>query len=166
MLPGNMVTSPPEVSPASGANAAIYTKALTLGFPVAALVMTSPPYECPTRTMGPVMLARTLAMYAESLATPRSGFAGARTVYPRSCRRVMTPLQPEASAKAPWIRTIVGLGPLSSCAVVLTAVNLGWPADAPVPAKRINAAKADSTMTRVLLNLGLVVELRMFMTTS
>src|SRR5713101_2262744 len=126
--------------------------------------MTSPPYECPTRTIGPLMLARTLATYAESLATPRSGFAGARTVYPRSCSRVITPLQPEASAKAPWIRTIVGLGPLSSCA--LTAVDLGWPPEAPVPAKRITPAKADSTTSRVLLSLGVVVELRMCMTAS
>src|SRR5713101_1060264 len=112
--------------------------------------MTSPPYECPTRTIGPLMLA-----------TPRSGFTGARTVYPRSCSRAVTPLQPEASAKAPWIRTIVGFGPLSSC-----ALNLGGPADAPVPAKRITPAKTDRSASNIRFSLGLRVELRLFMTTS
>ncbi|GAA4256370.1 hypothetical protein GCM10022255_068890 [Dactylosporangium darangshiense] len=48
-------------SPSSGTNAAMYTSALTFPFPVAALVITAPPYECPTRMTGPVIEASTAA---------------------------------------------------------------------------------------------------------
>lgn len=42
-LPGNVATRPSPFSPWAGAEAAMYTSALTLGWPMAALVMTSPP---------------------------------------------------------------------------------------------------------------------------
>src|SRR5215217_6563538 len=38
---------------------------------------------------------------------PRNGFAGAVTWMPAACRRSITALQLEASAKAPWTRTTV-----------------------------------------------------------
>jgi hypothetical protein len=49
------------------------------GFPVAALVITAPPQECPIRTMGPVMADRKAATVAESPARLRSGLGGTRT---------------------------------------------------------------------------------------
>ena len=49
-------------SPSSGAKASMYTRAFTFGFPVAALVMTAPPYEWPTKIIGPVMVWRKLAI--------------------------------------------------------------------------------------------------------
>src|SRR5205809_1088360 len=49
-------------SPSSGAKASTYTSAFTFGFPVAALVMTAPPYEWPTNIIGPVMLWRKIAI--------------------------------------------------------------------------------------------------------
>ena len=39
---------------------------------------------------------------------PRSGFGGAVTVRPFACSRSITPFQLDASAKAPWTRTMVG----------------------------------------------------------
>src|SRR3954469_1355135 len=47
-------------------------------------------------------------MYAESVAIPRRGFAGALTATPSACRRSITPFQLEASANAPCTRTTVG----------------------------------------------------------
>src|SRR6266851_9700489 len=112
--------------------------------------------------MGPLMVARTLAMYAESVGTPRRGFAGASTVYPRSSSRVMTPPQPEASAKAPWIRTMVGLGPSLWCA----AADVAGLAEAPAPAKRVTPMMADSAANTILFSPGLLVKLRTFTGTS
>ena len=59
---GGMLDNCPSDSPWSGANASTKTSASTFGFPVAAFVMTAPPYECPTSTMGPVMMWRKSAI--------------------------------------------------------------------------------------------------------
>src|SRR6266566_6087218 len=77
----------------------------------------------------------------------------------------MTPPQPEASAKAPWTRTMVGLGPLSWCAATAAADMAGL-AEAPVPAKRITPMMADSAVSKTLFSLGLLGELRTFTGTS
>src|SRR3954468_13819077 len=58
--------------------------------------------------MGPGVCSKTPAIYAESVAIPRSGFAGALTVTPSACRRSITPFQLEASANAPCTSTTVG----------------------------------------------------------
>src|SRR3954451_9886286 len=52
-------------------------------------------------------------MYAASLASPRSGFGGARTGRLRACNALTTGVQNDASAKPPWTRTTVGLLMLS-----------------------------------------------------
>src|SRR6476646_8976606 len=49
-------------------------------------------------------------MYGASIETPRNRLVGARTVKSSRCRGDMTAFQLEASAHAPWTRTIVGLG--------------------------------------------------------
>jgi hypothetical protein len=49
-------------------------------------------------------------MYAASIETPRNRFVGANTVKSSFCRCDTTAFQLEASAHAPWTRTIVGLG--------------------------------------------------------
>ena len=48
-------------------------------------------------------------MTAASAATPRSVFGSATTEWPAAWRRWITPVQLEASAQAPWTRTIVGV---------------------------------------------------------
>src|SRR6478736_5023605 len=48
-------------------------------------------------------------MTAASAPTPRSVFGRATTVRPLAWSRVMTPVQLDASAQAPWTRTIVGV---------------------------------------------------------
>src|SRR3954447_12915003 len=58
--------------------------------------------------MGPGVCSKTPAIYAESVAIPRSGFAGALTATPFACRRSITPFQLEASANAPCTNTTVG----------------------------------------------------------
>src|SRR5882672_4714927 len=86
---------------------------------MAASVITMPPYECPTRTIGPEIVARTLARYAASVWSPRNGLAGATTEYPRSSSRWATAFQLDASAQPPWTSTTVALGPDLSSAAVL-----------------------------------------------
>ena len=76
---------------------------------VAAFVSTAPPYEWPTARMGPGTCSSTLAMYAESIPIPRRGFAGAVTFTPFASSSSTTPFQLDASAKAPWTRTTVGV---------------------------------------------------------
>src|SRR5215475_6481041 len=49
-------------------------------------------------------------MYGASIETPRNRFVGANTVKASLCRCEATAFQLEASAHAPWTRTIVGLG--------------------------------------------------------
>jgi hypothetical protein len=99
------------VSPVSGAKELTYTRAFTFGSPVAALVITKPPYEWPTSTTGPVSVCRNVRTDAASLATDRSGLGMARTVYPSSCSRSVTPFQLEASAQEPCTSTMVGFAP-------------------------------------------------------
>ena len=72
------VTSP-SFSPSSGAKAATKTKPTTFGAPVAALLITAPPYECPTASTRPGIWANRLATYALSWEMPRSGLAAATT---------------------------------------------------------------------------------------
>ena len=55
------------------------TRDWTFSFPVAALLMTTPPYEWPTSTIGPSIVARKLRRYSPSLVGPRSGFEKATT---------------------------------------------------------------------------------------
>src|SRR5216683_5469558 len=74
----------------------------------------------------------------------------------------MTPPQPEASAKAPWTRTMVGLGPSPWC----EAADVAGLAEAPVPAKRTTPMMADSAASMILFSLGLLVELGTFTGTS
>src|SRR5690242_19140994 len=49
-------------------------------------------------------------MYGASIATARRRFGGARTVNPWLCSPVATAFQLDASAQAPWTRTMVGFG--------------------------------------------------------
>src|SRR5215510_13930501 len=88
----------------------MYTSALTFESPVAALVITAPPYEWPTRTIGPDSVSRNVRTYAASPDRDRSGLGIARTTYPSSWSREATLLQLDASAQAPCTRTIVGFG--------------------------------------------------------
>src|SRR5690242_4681659 len=45
---------------------------------------------------------------------PRSGFGGAVTGTFSACRRVITPVQLDASAKAPWTSTTVGVSAMTA----------------------------------------------------
>jgi hypothetical protein len=101
------VTSPSR-SPSSGANAATKTRPTTFFACLAAFDITAPPYECPTAMIGPGVCSSTPAMYAESIESPRSGFAGAMTGTPFSCSRSITLFQLEPSANAPCTSTTVG----------------------------------------------------------
>src|SRR6266581_1699964 len=74
----------------------------------------------------------------------------------------MTPAQPEASAKAPWTRTMVGLGPLSWCAATAAAACAAGLAEAPVPAIRTTPMMADSAASKILFSPGLLGEQRTF----
>src|SRR6185312_12563614 len=106
--PGLIESSPSALSPLAGANASTYTSALTLRLPLAAFVITAPPYECPTRTIGPLIVLRKSAIVAASPFRLCSGLGGALTVYPFDCRRSITPLQTALLAHAPLTRTTVG----------------------------------------------------------
>src|SRR5215472_3770572 len=99
--------SEPAVSPLSGANAAIYTRALTRGSAPAS-VMTDPPHECPTRTTSPS--ARSIALLVAITSSSRDvvGFCTEITLYPLSISGLITLLQEEPSAQSPWTKTIVG----------------------------------------------------------
>src|SRR5262249_22681169 len=112
MKPGRMVgatLSPSEaaVSPLSGANAAIYTRALTRGSAPAS-VITDPPHECPTRITSPP--ARSIALLVAATSSSREvvGFCTEMTLYPLSTSGLITLLQQEPSAQSPWTKTIVG----------------------------------------------------------
>src|SRR5215471_8151860 len=54
---------------------------------------------------------------------PRRGLAGAITGTPCARRSGITPLQLEASAKAPWTRTTVGRAVVSSVAAIFTFIG-------------------------------------------
>src|SRR3989441_2690235 len=96
-------------SPWSGTNAAVKTRPSTSDRPYAALEITIPPYECPTRIFGPEMpssTARTIATSSAIESRPRAGVAVAN---PSFWSPTTTVSQPGAEAQAPWTRTIVGL---------------------------------------------------------
>jgi hypothetical protein len=58
--------------------------------------------------------ARNDAMYGASVLTARRRFGGARTVKSWLCSSAATAFQLDASAHAPWTRTIVGFGVAAS----------------------------------------------------
>src|SRR5215467_1129190 len=99
--------SEPAVSPLSGANAAIYTRAFTRGSAPAS-VITDPPQECPTRTTSPSVRSSALLVAVTSSARDVVGFCTAITLYPWSTSGLITLLQEEPSAQSPWTKTIVG----------------------------------------------------------
>src|SRR4029077_15593354 len=68
-------------SPWSGANAAVYTRDTTSERPKAALVITSPPYECPTRTFLPGIWSRVCCTIATSLARESRPSVGVTVAY-------------------------------------------------------------------------------------
>src|SRR5712691_560578 len=72
----------------------------------------------------------------------------------------MTPPQPEASANAPWTRTMVGLAALSCCVVAAAAADVAGLAVAQVAASRITPMMADRAASKVLFSPGLLAELR------
>src|SRR4029077_3772852 len=70
---GGSLISDPTDSPLSGAKAAMYTRAETFGwFP--ASVITAPPYEWPTRIVGPSCVARIRLVTATSSSNDIVGF--------------------------------------------------------------------------------------------
>jgi hypothetical protein len=114
------------VSPGAGAAASTYTSAFTLGTPAAALVITAPPYECPTSTIGPRTVFRKSATYRASVMRSSTGFAIARTRTPSRCSIRTSPAQLDASAHAPWTSTTVGaLSPVPHC-LSLSTVDGGF----------------------------------------
>src|SRR5262245_59347482 len=94
-------------SPLSGAKAAMYTSAATLGS-LPASVITAPPYEWPTRITGPFCASIALRVAATSPASEIVGFCTIATLKPSLCRLSYTPCQPEPSTNPPCTRTIVG----------------------------------------------------------
>src|SRR5262247_3506538 len=113
MKPGRIVgatLSPSEatVSPLSGANAAIYTRALTRGSTPTS-VMTKPPQECPTRITSPP--ARSIALLVAVTSSSREvvGFWTEITSYPLSTSGLINLFHEEPSAQSPWTKTIVGV---------------------------------------------------------
>src|SRR3954454_623316 len=121
--------------------------------------MTMPPYEWPTSTIGPVRVRRNSARYKASPGSPRSGLPNPTARNPRSWRARICRSKPEASAQAPWTRTIVGL--VSSGWVGMSAPCLRWgPAvreASPfhsVPARVIRPSR-DLTLTRESLFTGM-----------
>src|SRR5262244_4522461 len=112
MKPGRIVgatLSPSEaaVSPLSGANAAVYTNALTRGSAPAS-VMTDPPQGCPTRITSPSARSSALLVAATSSSRDVVGFCTEITLYPLSTSGLIILLQQEPSAQSPWTKTIVG----------------------------------------------------------
>src|SRR5215467_3345549 len=129
MKPGRIVgatLSPSEaaVSPLSGANAAIYTKALTRGSAPAS-VMTDPPQECPTRITSPSARSSALLVAATSSSRDVVGFCTEITLYPLSTSGLITLFQEEPSAQSPWTKTIVSFVFLESpvCATAFEPRN-------------------------------------------
>src|SRR6266446_10044787 len=71
--------------------------------------MICPPYEWPATTVGPVWRRSTWRRRATSAASEVSGNCGAVTVNPDACKDLITSLQLEPSAQAPWTSTTFGL---------------------------------------------------------
>src|SRR6516165_4679585 len=86
-------------------------------------------------------------MYAESCGRPRSGLGGAYTVNPRRCSRLMTLLQPEASAQAPCTSTITGL---AGC----LPPDAAAPAEAPAGVARPGAIASRAAATTTAKSAG------------
>src|SRR5262249_13532242 len=142
MKPGRIVgatlsPSEPAVSPLSGANAAMYTRALTRGSAPASL-MTDPPQECPTRTTSPS--ARSIALLVAATSSSRDvvGLWTEITLYPFSISGLITLLQQEPAAQSPWTKTIVSFWFIESpvCATALEPRNR---TPATIPASRVLA---------------------------
>src|SRR5215813_5829628 len=70
---GGFLISEDTDSPVSGAKAAIYTSAATLGW-LPASVTTTPPYEWPTRITGPSIASMVRLVVATSSASEMVGF--------------------------------------------------------------------------------------------
>src|SRR5215467_11112898 len=132
---GTLSPSEPAVSPLSGANAAIYTRALTRGSAPAS-VMTDPPHECPTRTTSPSARSISLLVAATSSSRDVVGFCTEITLYPSSISGLITLLQQEPSAQSPWTKTIVSFWVIESpvCATALEPRNR---TPATIPASRV-----------------------------
>src|SRR5215470_13728381 len=140
MKPGRIVgatlsPSEPAVSPLSGANAAIYTRALTRGSAPAS-VITDPPQECPTRTMSPSARSSTLLVASTSSARDVVGFCTEITLYPLSTSGLIILLQQEPSAQSPWTKTIVMFLFIES-PVCATAIEPRNKTPATIPATRV-----------------------------
>src|SRR6266403_5245452 len=101
---GNFPDSATKSSPASGARAATYTSAETFGS-VPVSLMTVPPHEWATSTVGPSCIASTRRVSATESSTEVSGFCTAVTCKPAACSRGITSLQLEPSAQAPCTNT-------------------------------------------------------------
>src|SRR4029077_18314852 len=71
--------------------------------------MTCPPYEWPATIVGPVWRLSTWRRRATSAASEVKGNCGAVTVNPDACNDLITSLQLEPSAQAPWTNTTFGL---------------------------------------------------------
>src|SRR5258708_2392423 len=82
---GNFAASAPKSSPASGARAATYTSAETLGSLPASLIIV-PAKEGPTKTVGPSWEARARRVAATSSASEVNGFWTAVTFKPARCK--------------------------------------------------------------------------------
>src|SRR6266699_948854 len=104
--------------PASGAKAATYTRLTTFGsFP--ASVITTPPYECPTRTVGPSCAAIARLAAATSSAKDVRGLPAVVTRRPLAFSNGMTFDQLESSANAPRTSTTFFAAPAElRCAIV------------------------------------------------
>src|SRR5947199_10264235 len=96
-------------SPWSGTNAAVKTRPSTSDRPYAAFEITLPPYECPSRIVGPEMPSSTARTIATSPAIDNRPSVGVTVVNPSFWSPATTMSQPGGEAQAPWTRTIVGL---------------------------------------------------------
>jgi hypothetical protein len=78
-LPGACEVRAWTVSPAAGANAAMYTSALTVRVARGGVRHHEAAVRVPGGTIGPPIWLSALLRYAASRRTPRSGVAGAKT---------------------------------------------------------------------------------------
>src|SRR4051794_19296971 len=98
-------------SPLSGAKAVTYTSAETLGC-VPTSVMTTPPYEWPTRTTSPSRASRTSRVASTSPSSDCVGFCTTLTRKPSAVRASYTPCQPEPSTNPPCTSTTLRTEPV------------------------------------------------------
>src|SRR5580704_3427627 len=97
---GNFACMLCDVSPAavSGASALINTRAFTRGS-VPAAVITEPPYECPTSTIGPFTTSIAHLAKVTSFSGVLSGYCAAMQSYPCACNGPITLVKHEPSAQ-------------------------------------------------------------------